>query len=115
MGELQDKDADVNDFAARFEALRLRYMAGLPGHRDGLAEAWHACAGGADDEAWRRLRDLTHRLSGSAPCYGLDRVGELARQLDKLLSGPPPRPDPAAAAPLIERLLTALDAIVRQA
>ncbi len=109
MGEPVDKEAAPQDYEQRLEALRRRYLAALPALRDELAQAWRGCAGGPDSEAWQRLRDLSHRLSGSAPCYGLDSVGEPARQLDKLLSGRAACRDHAVAAPLAQRLLAALD------
>jgi len=101
---------DDLDFQARYDALRAAYLAALPQRRSDAAEHWRLCEQDAQSPAWRDLHTLAHRLSGSAPCYGLDEVGIAAQKLDRLLSGKPPCRDMGKLTPLIERLLTALDA-----
>ena len=98
-------EPEPGDIDARIEALRKAYLAALPDKRTELAAHWQACAAATDAEAWRALHALAHRLSGSAPCYGLDEVGAAAQRLDRQLSGRPPARDRALLAPLVERLL----------
>lgn len=100
------------EYEARLAALREQYFAALPQRRADIAEHWRACATDAASPAWRELHTQAHRLAGSAPCYGLDGIGEAAQQLDRLLSGKPPCRDPATLAPLVAQLLGALDAIL---
>ena len=65
---------------------------------------------GGDEAPWLRLRDVAHRLSGSAPCYGLDAVGDAARELDRLLSGRAPCRERALAMIAVTSLTSVLDA-----
>lgn len=85
-------DADFVDaeFEAELDALRKRYLLGLPARRAALVEAWGQCVDGDAEGAWLALRQVAHRLSGSASCYGLAEVGTVARELDGLLSGRTP-------------------------
>ena len=100
------------EFQAQVEALRRHFLQSLPERRAALAAAWCDCADAGEEAAWQRLRDVAHRLSGSAPCYGLVAVGELARSLDKLLSGKSPCRERAVAAGAVAELSAALgDAI----
>jgi HPt (histidine-containing phosphotransfer) domain-containing protein len=100
------------EFQAQVEALRLHFLQGLPERRGALAAAWRDCADGGDESAWQRLRDVAHKLSGSAPCYGLNPVGESARALDGLLSARPPRRERAAVAAAVAELAAALEAAI---
>lgn len=100
------------EYDARIKALREQYFAALPQRRADIAEHWRACAVDAASPAWRELQSQAHRLAGSAPCYGLEDVGESAQRLDRLLSGKPPCRDAAVPAPLVTRLLDALDAVI---
>jgi HPt (histidine-containing phosphotransfer) domain-containing protein len=109
LGEVGNTPDDL-DFEARYEALRTAYFAGLPQRRSEAAEQWRACTQDAQSPAWRELHTLEHRLSGSAPCYGLDEIGMAARKLDRMLSGKPPCRDVAALSPWVDCLLAALDA-----
>ncbi|MEO6967558.1 MAG: Hpt domain-containing protein [Rhodanobacteraceae bacterium] len=97
------------EYDARIKALREQYLAALPQRRADIAEHWCACAMDTASPAWRELQSHAHRLAGSAPCYGLDEVGEIAQRLDRLLSGKSPCRDAAVLAPLVARLLDALD------
>src|SRR5690242_20149861 len=104
--------SDDLDFEARYEALRAAYFAALPQRRADAAEHWRACMHDAESPGWRELHTLVHRLSGSAPCYGLEEIGVTAQKLDRMLSGKPPCRDVAALAPWVDCLLAALDAVV---
>jgi len=106
---------DDLDFEARYEALRVAYLAALPQRRTDAVEHWRACMHDAQSPAWRELHTLVHRLSGSAPCYGLEEVGATAQKLDRMLSGKPPCRDVAALAPWVDCLLAALDAALATA
>lgn len=96
------------EFQAQFEALRRHFMQELPDRRAALVSAWNDCADGGDEAPWLRLRDVAHKLSGSAPNYGLDVVGGLARGLDKLLSGRKPCRERTAASAAVAGLTAAL-------
>jgi hypothetical protein len=102
-------------FQAQIEALRLHFLQELPERRAALAAAWHDCVDAGDEAPWMRLRDVAHKLSGSAPCYGLDAVGEAARNLDKLLSGRAPCRERGAAGDAMAELAAVLDAAIRPA
>ena len=97
------------EFQAQFEALRRHFMQELPERRAALVSAWNDCADGGDEAPWLRLRDVAHKLSGSAPNYGLDVVGDLARRLDRLLSGRTPCRERAGAGAPVATLKAALD------
>ncbi|MFO1495943.1 MAG: Hpt domain-containing protein [Lysobacterales bacterium] len=60
------------------EALRLRYLQSFPGKIDAL-QAVSATLTAEGAEARRQLRDLTHKLAGSAGMYGFDDLGLQAR------------------------------------
>ena len=109
-GEVGNTPDDL-DFEARYEALRSGYFAALPQRRAEAAELWRACMQDAQSPAWRELHTLVHRLSGSAPCYGLEEIGVAAQKLDRMLSGKSPSRDIAALAPWVDCLLAALDAV----
>lgn len=100
------------EFQAQVEALRRHFLQSLPERRAALAAAWRDCVDVGGESAWQCLRDVAHRLSGSAPCYGLDVVGELARSLDRLLSGKPPCRERAVLAGAVAELSAALDAAI---
>ena len=97
------------EFQAQIEALRRHIMQELPERRAALVSAWDACADGGDEAPWLRLRDVAHKLSGSAPNYGLDAVGDVARGLDRLLSGRTPCRARATASAVVANLTAALD------
>ena len=107
-----DPDSREAEFQAQFEALRRHFMQELPGRRTALLSAWDACTDGGDEAPWLRLRDVAHKLSGSAPNYGLEAVGEFARRLDRLLSGRTPCRARAATAEAVARLSAVLDAAI---
>jgi HPt (histidine-containing phosphotransfer) domain-containing protein len=97
------------EFQAQFEALRRHFMQELPERRAALVSAWGDCADRDEEAPWLRLRDVAHKLSGSAPNYGLDAVGDIARALDRLLSGRTPCRTRGAAEGVVAQLLAALD------
>jgi len=97
------------EFKAQFEALRRHFMQELPERRAALVSAWNDCADGGDEAPWLRLRDVAHKLSGSAPNYDLETVGDIARGLDRLLSGRAPCRERAAAGAVVGQLTAALD------
>ena len=101
---------DDLDFDGRFDALRSAYLAALPQRHADLAQYWKSCSRDPQSFDWSSLHSLVHRLSGSAPCYGLDQVGSAAREIDRLLSGKAPCHDPAVLNPAIELLLETIDA-----
>ncbi|MGH8155476.1 MAG: Hpt domain-containing protein [Rhodanobacteraceae bacterium] len=105
-------DADFSDatFQAQMAALRRQYVAGLAVRSAALADAWRACSDGGGEAAWLALRDVAHRLSGSASSYGFVSLGAAARELDGLLSGHPPCRVRAAAEAAVTRVRTLLDA-----
>jgi HPt (histidine-containing phosphotransfer) domain-containing protein len=100
------------EFQAQFEALRRHFMQELPERRAALVSAWGGCADGGDEAPWLRLRDVAHKLSGSAPNYGLEAVGDVARALDRQLSGRMPCRTRGAAEGAVAQLLAALDAAI---
>lgn len=107
-------DADFADaaFQAQLETLRQHYLQGMPARRDAFVEAWQGCADGDNEASWLGLRDVVHKLSGTAPCYGLESLGDAARDLDRLLSGRPPCRERGRAQPIVERVRALLDASI---
>lgn len=112
LGMAAEVDPREVEFQAQIEALRRHFLEELPERRAALAAAWQDCADGGEESPWQRLRDVAHRLSGSAPCYGLDAVGNLARSLDRLLSTKPPCRERAVAGGAVAELSAALDAAI---
>ncbi len=100
------------EFQAQMEALRRHFLHELPERRAALVSAWGDCVDAGDEAPWRRLRDVAHRLSGSAPNYGLDAIGDAARELDKLLSGRTPCRERAMTNDTVTRLTVALDSAI---
>jgi HPt (histidine-containing phosphotransfer) domain-containing protein len=103
------------EFQAQFEALRRHFMQELPERRAALVSAWADCADGGDEASWLRVRDVAHKLSGSAPNYGLEAVGDVARRLDRLLSGRTPCRTRGAAEGTVAQLLAGLDEAIAAA
>lgn len=114
---MMDTETDPREieFRAQFEALRRHFMQELPERRAALVSAWGDCTDAGDEAPWLRLRDVAHKLSGSAPNYGLDAVGDDARALDRLLSGRTPCRTRGVAEGVVVRLLTVLDAAIAAA
>jgi HPt (histidine-containing phosphotransfer) domain-containing protein len=110
-----ESDPREAEFQAQIEALRRHFIQEFPGRRAALVSAWSECVDAGDEAPWLRLRDVAHRLSGSAPCYGLDAVGDAARELDRLLSGRAPCRERGAAMVAVASLTAVLDAAIRDA
>lgn len=71
----------------RFDRLRQRYAASLTRKRQDLDAAWQRLQADPHDlRACAELNDQVHRLAGSAPAYGYEAIGVLARDVDRLLS-----------------------------
>jgi HPt (histidine-containing phosphotransfer) domain-containing protein len=111
----RDLDPREVEFQAQLDALRRHFLEGLPERSAALAAAWRECADGGDEAPWERLRDVAHKLSGSAPCYGLEELGAAARDLDKLLSGRTPCRERAAADGAVAGVKRELDAVIASA
>ncbi|MCE5233619.1 MAG: Hpt domain-containing protein [Mizugakiibacter sp.] len=109
---MNPSDGDDFDFEARLAALTRDYVRALPDKRAELARLWHACRADAAAPEWGALRQLVHRLSGAAPNYGFEALGEAARALDALLSGASPCRDPLRLAPALAACIVALDAAI---
>lgn len=105
-------DADFSDatFQAQMAALRRQYVTGLVARSTALADAWRTCSDGGGEAAWLTLRDVAHKLSGSASSYGFESLGAAARELDGLLSGRPPCRVRATAEAAVMRVRSLLDA-----
>jgi hypothetical protein len=108
-------DTREAEFQAQFEALRRHFMQELPERRAALVSAWDMCVDAGDEAPWLRLRDVAHKLSGSAPNYGLEDVGDIARSLDRLLSGRTPCRVRAGAEGAVAQLVAALDTAIAAA
>lgn len=67
--------------------LRDRYAMSLAAKREAFVAAWTAFAAAPDDANARALHLLAHRLAGSAPAYGYEVLGALARDVDAHLTG----------------------------
>lgn len=71
----------------RFEELKERYALSLPQKTAELDAAWQRFAEAPHDaEARRALHQCVHRLSGSAPAFGLEEVGDAAQAVDSVFS-----------------------------
>ena len=82
---------------AGFEALRRKFITGLPARRQEIEQA--------PDPAARAA--ALHRLAGAAGSYGYDELGQAARAAERLSLG--------AVDPALERALQEVDRLLRQA
>lgn len=112
---MTDSDSRDAAFEAQLDALREHFLTGLPARRTALVAAWRDCTDGGDDAPWQRLREVAHKLAGSAPCYGLEAVGDVARELDRQLSGRQPCRERARVEAPVGRLLALMDAAISSA
>lgn len=112
---VNDKDAAEAEFQAQMAALSEAFVRGLPARRAALAAAWQDCADDANESAWERLREVAHKLSGSASNYGFEALGTAGRELDKLLTGRTHCRVRAQAAAPVSRLRDALDGVIASA
>ena len=112
---MASKDADFAadpEFLAQLEVLRQHYLQGMPGRKVAFRNAWRECVDSGAEPAWQSLRDVVHKLSGTAPSYGLEELGAAARELDRSLSGRPPCRVRAQVEPAVARVQAMLDALV---
>lgn len=71
----------------KLDELRLRYWRSLPLKAQDIAAHWERVRQAPEDRV--RLAELhqqVHRLTGSAPAYGFETVGALARPIDQRLA-----------------------------
>lgn len=67
----------------KLDELRLRYLNSLPQKGQDLQAHWQRLLGHSLDRSLLvELQQQVHRLSGSAPAYGFDEIGAMARPLD---------------------------------
>lgn len=102
----------------RFDRLRRRYAASLTRKRQDLDAAWRRLQG--DARACADLHEQVHRLAGSAPAYGYEAIGVLARDVDRLLttwreSAAPPADGDAEPVATIASPVRSLLAALREA
>jgi CheY-like chemotaxis protein len=76
----------MSDHDPAFERLRERYAASFASKRLALMQAWRTFAAAPEKAGARReLAAQVHRLCGSAPAYGYERLGALARAVERML------------------------------
>jgi HPt (histidine-containing phosphotransfer) domain-containing protein len=66
----------------KLDELRLRYLNSLPQKGRDLLAQWQRLLAAPERALLVELHQHAHRLSGSAPAYGFDAIGALARPLD---------------------------------
>lgn len=67
----------------KLDELRLRYWRSLPQKAQDLLEHWQRAQRSPHERAALvEFHQLVHKLSGSAPAYGFDAIGALARPVD---------------------------------
>jgi CheY-like chemotaxis protein len=77
---------DTAGYAEPIEALHRNFVAGLPQRLSAIETALEALRSpGPDAEKLATLRRLVHSLAGAAGTFGLDRVGERAKQIESLI------------------------------
>lgn len=76
----------MSDPQQRWDVLQTRYAQSFASKHAKLAETWRALTDAADDARVDDLHQLVHRLSGSAPTYGYERLGSLAHAVDSQLA-----------------------------
>ncbi|GMU42309.1 MAG: Hpt domain-containing protein [Xanthomonadales bacterium] len=62
------------------EPLRRRYLDSFPAKADAFKAVLDRLSDG-NQESIRELRDLAHKLAGSAGMYGFDELGQQAREI----------------------------------
>lgn len=99
----------------KLEELRLRYLHSLPQKAADVRAQWQRLQRQPDERALIvELHQQVHRLSGSAPAYGFDAIGALARPIDQRLAEWLRNEDPEiriAAAALLAALAGPVDAL----
>jgi len=92
----------MTDQPPAFDLLHQRYTDSFPRKRSEIERAWQQVLHtGGEEGARADLQRLVHRLAGSAPAYGFEAIGTLARGVEEhLLQAPrPARPPDLTAAP----------------
>lgn len=89
----------MTDQPPAFDLLHQRYTDSFAHKRNEIEHAWKQILLMPEEESARAdLQRLVHRLSGSAPAYGFDALGALARAVDDQLTQwqrtPPHRREP---------------------
>jgi chemotaxis protein histidine kinase CheA len=113
-------DDDMDDLVA---ALRLQFIAALPGHAETIHRAWRRLDGGDETgtrrEAAGELLHRAHRLAGGGAMVGLPAISDAAAPVEEMLRAALERGEalvlPAALAALVAQLLAACDAASRAA
>lgn len=71
----------------KLDELRQRYWHSLPQKAEDLLDHWQRVLQHPGERApMAEFQQQVHRLSGSAPAYGFDEVGALARPVDQRLA-----------------------------
>lgn len=71
----------------KLEELRLRYLNSLAQKAQDLSRQWQRLSANAQERSLlAELHQQVHRLAGSAPAYGFDEIGALARPVDVRLA-----------------------------
>lgn len=71
----------------KLEELRLRYLNSLAQKAQDLNLQWQRLSANAHERSLLvELHQQVHRLAGSAPAYGFDEIGALARPVDVRLA-----------------------------
>ncbi|WP_257387016.1 Hpt domain-containing protein [Tahibacter caeni] len=100
----------------KLEELRLRYLHSLPQKAADVRAQWQRLRDRPDERALLvELHQQVHRLSGSAPAYGFEAIGALARPIDQRLAEWLRNDDPEiriAATALVAALAGPVDALV---
>jgi CheY-like chemotaxis protein len=77
----------MTDHPPAFDLLHQRYIDSFARKRDEIEQAWKRMLLMPEEESARTgLQRLVHRLAGSAPAYGFDALGTLARAVDDRLA-----------------------------
>ncbi len=108
-------DDDMDEVVA---ALRLQFLAALPGHADAIRQVWRSLGGGEGTSARREaagdLLRRAHRLAGGGAMVGLAAISDAAAPVEEMLRAALESGEtlvlPAALAPLVARLLATCDA-----
>jgi HPt (histidine-containing phosphotransfer) domain-containing protein len=88
-------DPVPDPMAAAMAQIRRRFVERIPAERAALAAALDAARSSGDGDA---LRQIAHRLKGSAGTLGFNRIGAAAAALDRAARTPSANVDDATAA-----------------
>ncbi len=103
----------MTEVDTRLAELHARYRASLPNKRASVELAWRSlCAGSADRHNRLDLMRVLHRLAGSAPSYGYERIGALASKAEERLGHAAASADSAAAADAVQTMVEDLEPMV---